>query len=187
MGERPPVKFPTTGVLFLLSVLMLSMILVSGCIGITEAACGALGDDRDHCIQKVAELTKDAPMCDSIDAAPPKSKCYILVAAESRSAAPCFWMKERTWYGESGTYTADQCLQYFAVKVRDPSVCDGIQVEKPGLRSDLSPQGVSPEICDRLVGECGVAGKPACYRHLAGRYYCDVNNTRIETEQDRIC
>jgi len=119
------------------------------------------GEDRDHCYQYIARFSGNALLCGKIDEAGPRSKCRIFVAE---------WWKKGSWCNPlsrqltgNGSYTYYDCIQYLAVKFKDPGLCDIIGQDISAAGNDLNEQGVSLTKCIDLAGtSCGHIGQNAC-------------------------
>jgi hypothetical protein len=119
------------------------------------------GEDRDHCYQYIARFSGNALLCGKIDEAGPRSKCRIFVAE---------WWKKGSWCNPlsrqligNGSYTYYDCIQYLAVKFKDPGLCDIIGQDISAAGNDLNEQGVSLTKCFDLAStSCGHIGQNAC-------------------------
>jgi hypothetical protein len=153
-----------------------TMLFAAGCQDAAELgaiACEELdGKDRDHCIQQLAVSSGNQAMCNDIESAGPKSKCWIYIASNEKMWKTCFGMKDEAWYGEQGAYDVQECLQYVAKTTMDPYLC--LQIEEDYIDqfgSDLNPGGVSRDICESSI-QCGKKGQKACYSYADTNYYC---------------
>ena len=119
------------------------------------------GEDQDHCYQYIARFSGNAILCGKIEEAGPRSKCRIFVAE---------WWKKGSWCNPlarqstgNGSYTYYDCIQYLAVKFKDPGLCDSIGQDISAAGNDLNEQGVSMTRCIDLAGtSCGHIGQNAC-------------------------
>ena len=119
------------------------------------------GEDQDHCYQYIARFSGNAIVCGKIEEAGPRSKCRIFVAE---------WWKKGSWCNPlarqstgNGSYTYYDCIQYLAVKFKDPGLCDSIGRDISAAGNDLNEQGVSMTRCIDLAGtSCGHIGQNAC-------------------------
>ena len=119
------------------------------------------GEDRGHCYQYIARFSGNALLCGKIEEAGSRSKCRIFVAA---------WWKKGSWCNPlsrqptgNDSYTYYDCIQYLAVKFKDPGLCDFIGQDISALGNDLNEQGVSLTKCIDLAGtSCGHIGQNSC-------------------------
>lgn len=180
----------------LLFVCLTGMLCAAGCQDAAEVgaiACEGLeGKDRDHCIQQLAVTSGNLKLCDDIESAGPKSKCWLYIAKNTKTAGLCLAMKKTDWYGEQGAYDAEECLQYVARETNDGDVCQLLEEYKDSSGSDLNPDGVSREICISSI-ICGKSGQEPCYSSSKGKdgspYWCmsdDGMKTYHQTPPD-VC
>ena len=108
------------------------------------------GKDRDYCYQNIARFSGNALLCGKIEEPGPKSKCRIFIAE---------WWKRGSWCDPlsrqstgNGAYTYYDCVQYLAVKLNDPKLCENIGQDISSEGNDLNEKGVSLTICIDLAG-----------------------------------
>ncbi len=151
----------------LLFVSMTALLCAAGCQDAAEMgaiACEGLeGEDRDHCIQQLAVASGNLEMCEDIESAGPKSKCWLYIIADSQNPAYCNAMVKQDWYGKQGAYDINECFQYVARELDDPDICRYIAKDYTDtFGSDLNPGGVSQKICLDSI-QCGHTGQKPCY------------------------
>jgi hypothetical protein len=163
-------------ILTILACCLLALTLSAGCQDAAELvaiACEELeGKDRDHCIQQLAVGSGNLDLCEDIESAGPKSKCWAYIAAEKKDPWICANMENEDWYGKQGAYDQFKCFQYLAKETGDPDICNSIDKGySDQFGSDLNPDGVSQEICYSAV-QCGNPGQKACYSIHKKQYWC---------------
>lgn len=118
-------------------------------------------ENRDSCYLHIARFSGNALLCGKIGEAGPKSKCRIYIAEWWKKGSWCDPLS-RQFFGDS-TYTYYDCIEYLAVKFKDPRLCDNIGQDISGGGNDLNEKGVSLTKCIDLAGSsCGQIGQNAC-------------------------
>jgi hypothetical protein len=124
--------------------------------------CGYIsGEDRDRCYQYIARFSGNALLCGKIGGAGPRSRCRIYIAE---------WWKKGSWcdplsrqQAGNGSYTYYDCIQYLAVKFKDPGLCDALGKDISTAGNDLNEKGVSLITCIDSAGtSCGHIGQNTC-------------------------
>ncbi len=94
-----------------LLLIIISPLILSGCIGdLLGFGCEYVEDDH-HCYQSVAVQESDPEGCDLVqpegwpNSNPPQDKCYLLIAENTGDASVCDNIK-----GGPGSYTREQCI-----------------------------------------------------------------------------
>jgi hypothetical protein len=115
------------------------------------SVCGYIpGEDRDMCYQYIARFSGNALLCGKIEGAEPRRRCRIYIAE---------WWKKGSWCDPlsrqpagNGSYTYYDCIQYLAVKFKDPGLCDTIGKDISAAGNDLNEKGVSLTTCIDSAG-----------------------------------
>ena len=141
------------------------MVIGSGCtliIDAAETACGALsGDDRDHCLQKLAVTSGNLKLCEKIEGAGPATKCLALVAKDTGVLVGCEKMEDEKWYRDPEAYHRQDCVMLVAINGKSPDLCRSLG-DFHGQATDLNPHiDVTRENCLKNI-QCGGSGQPAC-------------------------
>jgi len=107
-----------------LSIVVIAMFTLSGCLGgLMGMVCDFL-PDADHCNQAAAIQEADPYGCDKIEGKgfsgsnPPRDKCYLLIAENTGDYGACDRIK-----GGNMSYTREECITGAAVKNEDPEGC----------------------------------------------------------------
>ncbi|HSQ92995.1 MAG TPA: hypothetical protein VLL74_01715, partial [Methanoregula sp.] len=148
---------------------VLLAVLATGCTGkdagetLAGGVCDQLsGKDRDHCYQQIAKFNGDINLCREVEGAGPKTKCVIFVAETTKDAKLCQGLP--IVHTGSGAYLYYDCVQYSAVALNDPELCDMLghdYTDRTG--NDLNPKGVDIDTCQYLASsQCGLVGKAGC-------------------------
>ena len=141
----------------IIALLFISLFFMAGCSFI----CDNIGDS-DHCYKFFAERKGDAKGCENIEKVGPKSKCLMMIAANTNNVKLC----EDLPIG-FGAYSKFECYQTVAIKTGDPGMCARIG-EYTGSSTDVSPSGVSKKTCiekankDPGKSSCGWNGQACC-------------------------
>ena len=154
------------------------MVIGSGCIETAETACGALpGDDRDHCLQKLAVTSGNLKLCEKIEGAGPATKCLALVAKDTGVLVGCEKMEEDKWSGNREAYHSEDCVMLVAIDAKCPKLCQILEEDFHGQATDLNPHiDVTRENCLKNI-QCGASGQPAC-RGISGNVLLPEGNSQ---------
>jgi len=87
-----------------------------------DAGEGRGGIDPDHCYQAIAVNLGDTSLCQNINRAAPRSKCYLLIAEKQGSTDACYLMAEPLESMDS--YAQIECIQTVALKTHNSQICD---------------------------------------------------------------
>lgn len=134
----------------------LSLFLFAGCIddvvgNIELFICDGLeGNEADHCYQDAAIRMSNPEVCEDVQRAAPKSKCYLLVAEKTGDLETC----EDITPGFA-TYDKQQCYQLIAIQTQNASICN-MMGNYQHYGNDISPGGISKDIClEEVEAESG--------------------------------
>lgn len=123
---------------FKLVLLLLTPLLLNGCLGdLMELSC-ILVPDPDHCYQSAAVQNADPSGCEKVEGKgfkesnPPRDKCYLTIANNTGDTRSCDKIE-----GGIMSYTKDECYGSSAENMEDPDLCLGAP-DEAGCRSDFA-------------------------------------------------
>lgn len=91
-----------------------------------DSPAAAIGEsagivDQDHCYQELAVMTGDLPICDRIGRDPPKTKCYLRIAARVNDPLIC---RQVPPSADPQAYLRIDCLWEVAMKNNNRAACE---------------------------------------------------------------
>lgn len=104
--------------------LLLSPLLLTGCLGDLQGLICEFLDNPDHCYQGAAVQEGQSEECEKIKGEgfsgsnPPRDKCYLMIAENTGDYSACDQIK-----GGPMSYTKEECILGAAVKNEDPDGC----------------------------------------------------------------
>ena len=158
--------------------LLISPVILSGCVGdLTLIVCDFL-PDGDHCVQSGAIQNGQVEECENISGEkfkdtgsnPPRDKCYLLIAENTGDLSACDQIK-----GGLMSYTREECILGAAIKHTDPTGCLKLtDIDKQSCISQVGPKldpGAVVEIDDQIAlikDELTKGADPALETQLKG-------------------
>jgi len=159
--------------LLLYSLLILSIVILAGCIiptGCGTRACNIPGDEKtkSHCFQQLAVSKNDPALCDKATSGGTMTKCLILIAEKNYNPEVC---KNIPLDSKPPQYTREMCYQTVAAASGDKELCkelDGYESFGNDLADRYSRLDCEIAASKRLspnpltAKNCGGTNEPCC-------------------------